>query len=92
MAIGCISAITEQGLHIPDHISVVGFDDVKLASFTNPPLTTIAQPKREIGQLAMDLLLGRIQDLDTPPQFNRLDTTLVVRRSTSQLAENGLKE
>lgn len=83
MAVGCISAATEQGLRVPEDLSVVGFDDIRLASFTNPPLTTIAQPKREIGDLAVKLLLARMRDLDAPARFERLGTELRVRRSTA---------
>ena len=84
MAVGCISAVTERGSRVPEQISVVGFDDVRLASFSNPPLTTIAQPKREIGELATEILFARIHDLDAPPRFERLETTLIVRRSTTE--------
>ncbi len=87
MAVGCISAITERGLRVPEQISVVGFDDVKLASYSNPPLTTISQPKHEIGQLATEILLARMQDLDAPPRFERFETTLIVRRSTAEPRE-----
>jgi len=83
MAVGCISAATQQGLRVPEDLSVVGFDDVRLASFTNPPLTTIAQPKREIGTLAVEMLLTRINDLTAPIRYERLDTELKVRRSTA---------
>jgi LacI family transcriptional regulator len=83
MAVGCISAATQQGLRVPEDLSVVGFDDVRLASFTNPPLTTIAQPKREIGTLAVEMLLTRINDLSAPIRYERLDTELQVRRSTA---------
>jgi LacI family transcriptional regulator len=83
MAVGCISAARQLGLRVPDELSVVGFDDVRLASFTNPPLTTIAQPIAEIGELATKMLLERLLDLDTPPRFERLDTVLRIRRSTA---------
>ena len=83
MAVGCISAATARGLHIPEDLSVVGFDDVQLASFTNPPLTTVAQPKREIGALAVQMLMARIKDLDALPSLERLDTHLVIRNSTA---------
>lgn len=84
MAIGCISSATERGLRIPEDLSVVGFDDVKLASFTNPPLTTIAQPKREIGSLAVKMLIARIADINAPIQTEQLDTKLIVRRSATE--------
>lgn len=85
MAVGCISAATQRGLHVPTDLSVVGFDDVKLASFTNPPLTTVVQPKREIGQRAMEILYARMRDLGAPARFERLNTRLVVRQSTQRL-------
>jgi LacI family transcriptional regulator len=87
MAVGCISAASEFGLRVPDDFSVVGFDDVRLASFTNPPLTTISQPKAKIGTLATKMLLERLNDLDAPPRFERLDTQLRIRRSTAVRAE-----
>lgn len=87
MAVGIISAATQMGVHIPDDLSVVGFDDVRLASFINPPLTTIAQPKYEIGVLATEMLLARTQNLDAPPRVERLDTKLIVRGSTAPLAD-----
>lgn len=92
MAVGCISAVTQQGRRVPDDLSVVGFDDVRLASFTNPPLTTIAQPKREIGKLAVEMLLDRIHDLHSPARFERLDTELIVRCSTAVWTEEGGQE
>ncbi len=83
MAIGAISAATEGGLRVPQDLSIVGFDDVRLASFTNPPLTTIAQPKYEIGVVALEMLLARAQNLAAPARLVRLDTELIVRRSTA---------
>jgi LacI family transcriptional regulator len=85
MAVGCISAATAHGLHVPGDLSVVGFDDIRLASFTNPPLTTINQPKREIGRLAMEMLLARMNEPDAPPRHARLETQLVVRHSSGAI-------
>jgi LacI family transcriptional regulator len=85
MAIGAISAAVSAGWQVPADLSVVGFDDVRLASFANPPLTTIAQPKYEIGVLAVTMLLERMQDYDMPPRRRQLDTHLVVRRSTASV-------
>ncbi len=84
MAVGVISAATELGLSVPEDLSVVGFDDVKLASFANPPLTTVVQPKHEIGVLATEMLLERVSNLQAPPRVKRLDTKLVVRNSTAR--------
>ena len=73
----------KQLLTAPEDLSVVGFDDVKLASFTNPPLTTIAQPTYKIGTLAIEMLLDRLQNGDALPRLERLDTKLVIRHSTA---------
>jgi len=83
MAIGTISAAVRLGRQVPADLSVVGFDDVPLASFANPALTTIVQPKYEIGVVAATMLLERMQDPDKPPYRKMLDTELVVRQSTA---------
>ena len=86
MAVGAISAVIESGRKVPADLSVIGFDDVPLASFTNPPLTTIAQPKYEMGALATTMLLERVQDRDMAPRRKLLDTRLFIRHSTAPLA------
>jgi len=83
MAVGAIRAALELGRQVPASLSVVGFDDVRLASFTNPPLTTIVQPKFEMGTLAATMLLERIRDRDMPPCRRLLDTSLIIRQSTA---------
>jgi LacI family transcriptional regulator len=83
MAIGAISAAVELGRQVPADLSVVGFDDVPLASFANPALTTVVQPKHEIGVVAATMLLERMQDPDKPPRRRMLNTKLVVRKSTA---------
>jgi LacI family transcriptional regulator len=82
MAMGAMRAALELGLRIPGDLSVMGFDDIPLASFINPPLTTIQQPKYEMGVLAASLLLERMQDPDMPPHKRTLETHLVVRESS----------
>ena len=86
MAIGAISAAVEMGQHVPADLSVVGFDDVRLASFANPALTTVAQPKYEMGVVAATMLLERMRDPGMPPRRRVLDTELIVRRSTAPVA------
>ena len=54
-AIGLITAARQAGLCVPKDLAVVGFDDIPFAAFCYPPLTTVAQPKVEMGQLAMKL-------------------------------------
>jgi LacI family transcriptional regulator len=82
MAIGAMRAIGECGLTIPGDMAVVGFDDIALASYTHPPLTTIAQPRHRMGELAAELLINRIRDGQHPPRRHLLDTRLVVRQSS----------
>jgi len=84
MAIGAISAACAAGLQVPRDLSIVGFDDIALASFINPALTTVAQPKEDIGSVAADLLVQRILNRDIPPRKYVLPTELVVRGSCAQ--------
>jgi LacI family transcriptional regulator len=85
MAVGAIHAALESGRQVPADLSVVGYDDVRLASFTNPPLTTIVQPKYEIGVLAVRMLLERMGDRDMPPRRQLLDVRLCIRESTASV-------
>jgi DNA-binding LacI/PurR family transcriptional regulator len=57
MAFGAIRALMDAGRRIPEDVSVMGFDNVELASIVHPPLTTIHQPKHEIGEAAVEILL-----------------------------------
>ncbi|RME99784.1 MAG: LacI family transcriptional regulator [Chloroflexi bacterium] len=84
MAVGAVSAAIERGLRVPQDISVVGYDDVPLASYTNPPLTTVAQPSYEMGQLAAEMLLQRISNREMPIRRMQLHPRLVVRQSTAE--------
>lgn len=61
LALGAIHAMREARLKVPEDLSVVGFDDIALAAFVSPRLTTIRQPKQRIGELAAQLLIGRIK-------------------------------
>ena len=84
IAIGAMRAIYGAGLEIPRDISVVGFDDVPIAALLRVPLTTIAQPIRQMGATALQLLTDRIEGGPSHP--NRqviLDAHLVVRQSTA---------
>nr|WP_315231249.1 LacI family DNA-binding transcriptional regulator [uncultured Albidiferax sp.] len=83
MGIGALSAAHEAGLRIPQDLSIIGFDDIELARFTSPPLTTIVQPKQRIGMLAVDMLLERIQGGRTDTRQVLLQPELIVRASTA---------
>jgi LacI family repressor for deo operon, udp, cdd, tsx, nupC, and nupG len=85
MAIGAMQAIKRRGLSIPGDISVVGVDDIRYASFVDPPLTTVAQPLAELGRTAMDLMyrtLAAGKDAPSEPETILLPTRLVVRGSS----------
>jgi LacI family transcriptional regulator len=81
MAMGAICAASKEKLDIPGDVAIVGCDDIALAAFTNPSLTTITQPKREMGALAVQMLVQRIADPDKPPEKHTLPVTLTVRDS-----------
>lgn len=86
MAIGALRAAWDRQLGIPQDISIVGFDDIPQASYTYPALTTVRQPKFEMGHLGAELLLSIITDDETflkPPA--PLEVELVVRESTGPL-------
>ena len=83
MAIGAMRAARELGLHIPDDLSVVGFDDIDLAAHVDPPLTTVHQPIRQKGADAVRLLLAEVERREANrPEHIRLDTRLIIRSST----------
>jgi LacI family transcriptional regulator len=83
MAIGALCAAHELGISVPDALSVVGFDDIELAAFMSPPLTTVAQPKHLIGELATDLLLEQLKKTRTEPRKIALQPELRLRGSTA---------
>ncbi|WP_421930354.1 ribose operon transcriptional repressor RbsR [Morganella morganii] len=81
MAVGAYQAIWQKGLRIPQDIAVIGYDDIDLAAFLTPPLTTIHQPKDELGKLAVDKLLRRMDDADAPSDLLVLTPALINRGS-----------
>lgn len=83
MAMGAISAIHQAGLRCPDDISVMGFDDLPLAQYYQPGLTTIAQPKRRIGRKTVEMLLSILSGQPITEQHVTLPHRLVVRGSTA---------
>jgi DNA-binding LacI/PurR family transcriptional regulator len=82
-AIGCIRALHDSGLRVPEDVSVVGFDDIKEAAYQTPSLTTIRQPLHQMGELAVKLLLQQLRPSGpkTPPQI-AVEPELIVREST----------
>lgn len=80
MALGVLSAARSEGLRVPGDLSIIGLDDIWLAAQFDPPLTTVALPRYEIGSLAMRMLLDLLGGF--PPERRVVTTSLVVRRST----------
>lgn len=83
MAIGAISAARELQITIPEDLSIIGFDDIALASLMVPQLTTIAQPKRLLGETGAKLLLQKIRNESEGSEEVVLQPELVVRQSTA---------
>jgi LacI family transcriptional regulator len=81
MAIEAIRAIRNFGLEIPRDISIIGFDDIWMSQFITPPLTTIWQPKYELGKLVMDKLHRIINDEEVSLETTYLEPKIVVRES-----------
>jgi LacI family transcriptional regulator len=81
MAIGAIRELRAAGIRVPADISVTGFDDVYLGAMLNPPLTTVHQPMRLLGERACSMVLERIAEPGLPRRVERLPTRLVVRES-----------
>ena len=80
-AFGVMEAVWEQGLRIPDDVSVVGFDDIPQAAHVHPPLTTVRQPLEEMGRTATRMLLEYIKDPQRPIERVELPTELVIRET-----------
>jgi LacI family transcriptional regulator len=83
MAIGALHAAHELGIAVPQRLSLVGFDDIELAAYTSPPLTTVAQPKQAIGDGAAGLLLERLRDGRSEARRLILQPELHVRASSA---------
>lgn len=81
MAIGCISALREAGISIPERVSVAGFDGIEYSAMYEPPLTTMLQPRAEIGRLAAEELVRQLEGGAPRPGCTRLPCKLVVRQS-----------
>lgn len=81
IAMGAMKALREKGLSIPDDVSIAGFDDIEMASYFEPGLTTIHQPAYEMGKKAVELLLDILSGKAKSPQQIILDYQLITRSS-----------
>lgn len=86
-AIGAMQALKQAGLSIPRDISIAGFDDIAFSAFTDPPLTTIAQPAEEFGRTAVTLLVDLLNDKIRKAPKVIMPFELIVRESTSNAPE-----
>ena len=83
IAVGVMYAAYKLNIEIPDQLSVIGFNNLPLASYSRPGLTTIAQPIHELGTTAVSLLLRYLHEDEVPSQRVILDIELVIRESTA---------
>jgi LacI family transcriptional regulator len=88
VALGLIRALRELGIGVPEHVSVVGFDDLALMPYVGIPLTTVHVPKVQMGERATELLIRHIEAPKAmPPERIYYDGKLVVRSSTRSLRD-----
>lgn len=87
VAVNCLQAIHKMNLRIPDDVALVCFDDMDAFKFSQPPLTTVAQPVEKIAEEAVKLLMEQIADKSFAPKTKILPAKIVVRKSCG--SENG---
>jgi DNA-binding LacI/PurR family transcriptional regulator len=86
-AIGLLSACHKSGIAVPDTLSIIGFDDIEMATYTLPPLTTIRQPRFELGRQAMQMVLALLDAQE--PENQIVSGVLVMRETTARLVSSG---
>ncbi len=84
MALGALSLAKRRGLKVPEDLSIIGFDNISLTEFCDPPLTTVSQPRFAIGREAMLLLLDQLSGQNVSSGSRLLDCELIVRGSTTK--------
>lgn len=86
MALGAMSALRNAGLRIPQDVSVVGYDDLPITAFFDPPLTTIQQPVEQFGKTAAEVLINHIKQPDLRPEIIKLDPVLMIRETCASFS------
>jgi len=86
MAIGALEAIREEGLRVPEDLSIIGLDDVVVGAHISPSLTTIAIPKHQLAKEATELLLRQIDGKSDPSESILLLPSLLIRHSTTMVS------
>lgn len=92
MALGLMSAAHVHGVQIPGDLSVVGFDDIHLARYTTPGLTSVHQPVDEIARNAIEMLVGRMNNPAAAPESRTLPVELIIRGSSRPLTPTDERE
>ena len=87
MAIASLGKITQSGFTVPDDISIIGFDDITVASHIHPPLTTISAPINKIAKLAVNMLINQIQNIEIENKHIALPAKLVIRSSCTDVKD-----
>lgn len=82
LAMGALAALHERGVHVPSDVKVIGFDDVSIATFSSKPITTIHQDAEKMGDMAVELLLKRMDGEKIEEPHRVLDVSLIVRATT----------
>ena len=91
MALGCLAALHDLGLKVPDHVSVMGFDDREIAQHARPPLTTMILPHFEMGVRAVDILLETPKTATVRPVHLKVECPLVERQSVGNVTSSSTR-
>ena len=81
LAVGALRALSEAGIEVPRDVSIIGFDDLSVGAFSNPPLTTVHVLKHEVGEIAVRRLVGNIRSPKVYTCRTMVSTYFVERRS-----------
>ena len=81
-ALGALRTLCAQGIRVPADISLIGFDDLAIASYTSPLLTTVRQPKQQMGRIAMQMLLDTFSGVESKSSI-KVEGELILRESTA---------
>lgn len=84
MGLGAIKAAESLGIQVPDDLSIIGFDGIKMGEIATPSLTTIQQPIYKMGAAAAEMLIQEINDHTLPKKIKQLPVQLVERQSTKR--------
>ena len=82
MAIGALKILHTRGLDVPKDMSLIGLDDIHLAEFTSPPLTTVRIPRTQLAEACFDVLFRKLRPYEDAPARQVVSTYLVIREST----------